>query len=57
MATVRESTATDEAGGATRAAGALGAMRPNHYVAIIGLSAMAFLWYVRRGSLRSLLDS
>lgn len=55
MSTVRESTATDEAAGAPRA-GSLAGMTPNHYVAVYGMAALLFLWWVRRGSLRSLLD-
>lgn len=55
MSTVTES-ATDEAAGANRA-GVLSGLTPNHWIAIYGLASVAFLVWVRRGSLRDLLDS
>jgi len=55
MGTVTTS-ATDEAAGATRAGALAGRLTPNHWVAILGLASILYLWWVRNGSLRTLLD-
>jgi len=47
--------ATDEAAGADRA-GALAGITANHWIAVLGIGSVLYLWWVRRGSLRSLLD-
>ena len=48
------STVTDDDQGATPATHGL---QPNHWVVILGVGSLLYLWRLRHGSLKGLLDS